>query len=418
LYSKCGVKFTLSENQNDKPEKKESRKSDIKDFIEIVLFLGLAVLLVFSFNWILGAIMHTDSPLVVVTSESMEPSYWGSNRADFGGENDIRKDMLIVRGVDPSTIKVGDTIVFYRVLVANTSQIDYVREPIVHRVNRVYQDNVTGDYWFTTKGDNPATNDDFVDLVDIGELQIHEFRLIGKIVGRVPYLGGIISYFKGPPGRYVLIGIVAVVLVATFVFSSVGDKDEDVFEEEKEKDKEAEEVEKTSFMDNLKTFWKKTMKYKHIVFPSFILIMIVFIPVIDTLAADWGTHFGVTEIVYDGYQEETLIDGARYFAFADVTINCPGHWHQKFRSFTLQIINQTTGEILGENNWTVVYNFEGTKTFSSGCWLDMTKVTDLANYNLTVTAHLQSKFGRTWSDSKTIEFTFIEKTDLGLLHLE
>ena len=252
----------MSENQNDSKKKKESRKSDIKDFIEIVLFLGLAVLIVFSFNWILGGILHTDSPLVVVTSESMEPSYWGSNRDSWGYENDIRKDMLIVRGVDPSTIKVGDTIVFYRVLASNTSQLDYEREPIVHRVNRVYQDNVTGDFWFTTKGDNPITNDDFVEIIDIGELQIHEFRLIGKIVGRIPYLGGIISYFKGTPGRYVLIAIVALILIATFVFSSVGDKDEDIFDEEKEKAKDLQETKKSSFLDNLKQFYKKTTKYK------------------------------------------------------------------------------------------------------------------------------------------------------------
>ncbi|NHJ32493.1 MAG: hypothetical protein FK732_06495 [Asgard group archaeon] len=400
----------MSENQNSKPEKKESRKSDIKDFIEIILFLGLAVLLVFSMNWILGAILHTDSPLVVVTSESMEPSYWGSNRASWGNENDIRKDMLIVRGVDPSTIKVGDTIVFYRVLTTNTSQLDYDREPIVHRVNRVYLDNVTGDYWFTTKGDNPDTNDDFVELIDIGELQIHEFRLIGKIVGRIPYLGGIVSYFKGSPGRYVLIAIVAVVLIATFVFSSLGEKDEDVFEDAEEKVKESEEAEKSSFLDNLKKFSKKTMKYKHIVFPSFVLIIIICVPIIDTLAADWGTHFGVTQIAYDGAEENTLFDGDRYFAFVDVTINCPGHWHQKFRSFTLQVINQTTGEIIGEGNWSIVYNFEGTKTFSSGCWLDTDAFTLNGNYNITVTAHLQSKFGKAWTDVKTIDAAFTVKT--------
>lgn len=393
----------MSENQNDALKKKESRKSDIKDFIEIVIFLGLAVLLVFSFNWILGAILHTDSPLVVVTSESMEPSYWGSNRDAWGSENDIRKDMLIVRGVDPSIIKVGDTIVFYRVLASNTSQLDYDREPIVHRVNRVYQDNVTGDYWFTTKGDNPATNDDFVEIIDIGELQIHEFRLIGKIVGRIPYLGGIISYFKGTPGRYVLIAIVVAILIATFVFSSTGDKDEDVFDEEEKKTEDLQESKKSSFSDNLKKFYKKTAKHKHIVLPSFVLVLIVFVPIVDTLAADWGTHFGVTDVAYDGAEQKTLIDGPSYFAFADVTINCPGHWHQKFRSFTLQIINQTSGEILGEGNWTVVYNFEGTKTFSSGCWLDIDSVTIGSHYNLTVTANLQSKFGRTWTDVKTID---------------
>ncbi len=393
----------MSENQNDSKKKKGSRKSDIKDFIEIVLFLGLAVLLVFSLNWILGAILHTNSPLVVVISESMEPSYWGSNRDSWGGENDIRKDMLIVRGVNPSTIKVGDTIVFYRVLTSNTSQLDYENEPIVHRVNRVYQDNVTGDYWFTTKGDNPARNDAFIDNIDVGELQIHEFRIIGKIVGRIPYLGGIISYFKESPGRYVLIAIVAAILIATFVFSSYGDKDEDIFDEEKEKAEDLQETKKSSFLDNLKKFYKKTTKYKHIVLPSFVLILVVFVPIIDTLAADWGTHFGVTDVAYDGAEQKTLIDGSHYFAYADVTINCPGHWHQKFRSFTLQIINQTSGEILGEGNWTVVYNFEGTKTVSSGCWLDIDSITIGAHYNLTVTANLQSKFGRTWTDIKTID---------------
>ena len=71
--------------------------------------------------------------------------------------------------------------------------------------------------------------------------------------------------------------------------------------------------------------------------------------------------------------------------------------------YPLQIINQTTGEILGEGNWTVVYNFEGTKTFSSGCWLDIDSITIGGHYNLTVTANLKSKFGRTWTDVKTID---------------
>ena len=128
----------MSQEGETKPDKKESsRRGMIKEIIEIVIFLGIAVLLVFSMNWILKAALHTDSPLVVVTSESMEPTYWGSNRPNFGGQNDIRKDMLVVRGVDPSEIKVGDVIVFYRVLVNDSTMIDYVREPIVHRVNRL-----------------------------------------------------------------------------------------------------------------------------------------------------------------------------------------------------------------------------------------------------------------------------------------
>jgi hypothetical protein len=37
----------------------------------------------------------------------------------------------------------------------------------------------------------------------------------------------------------------------------------------------------------------------------------------------------------------------------------------------------------------------------------MDDITIGANYNLTVTAHLQSKFGKTWTDVRTIDFAFI-----------
>ncbi|MGC9781495.1 MAG: signal peptidase I [Candidatus Heimdallarchaeota archaeon] len=398
----------MSQEGNNKPEKKESSKrATIKDIIEIVIFLGIAILLVFSMNWILQAALHTDSPLVVVTSESMEPTYWGSRRENFGGQNDIRKDMLVVRGVDPSEIKVGDVIVFYRILRTNSSAIDYVNEPIVHRVNRIYFNSTSGEYWFTTKGDNPQTNDRYVDYdiaPDVDELRINEFRLIGKIVGRVPYLGGIISYFKTKTGRYVLIAIVAVILIATFFFGSSDDKDEDVFNEEKKDTKEIEEKKKSGFFENLKIFYRRTMKYKHIVFPSVILVIIVFIPIIDTFAANWGSPYGVTDASFDGAETKTLRDGSFIFAYADVTISCPGHWHQQFRSFTLQIINQTTGEVLGESNWTIVYNFEGEKSFSNGAWLDPAEVTLGMSYNLIITAHLRSKFGRESTNVFTTNF--------------
>ncbi|MHA1462865.1 MAG: hypothetical protein ACTSQ0_07340, partial [Candidatus Heimdallarchaeota archaeon] len=189
-------------NLSQKAEKISKKKSKTtrskttwrKDIIEIGFFIIVAVVLVLTFNQILGVFLHTSSPLVVVTSESMEPSYWGSNRVDFGGENDIRKDMLIVRGVDPSTIKVGDSIVFN--YINHTEDVDV---PIVHRVTRVYRDG-TGDYWFTTKGDNYITNDEFIQYIRIDELNIHEDRVVGKIVGRIPYLGGIYGYFQSSGG--------------------------------------------------------------------------------------------------------------------------------------------------------------------------------------------------------------------------
>ncbi|MHA1213299.1 MAG: hypothetical protein ACTSSH_12690, partial [Candidatus Heimdallarchaeota archaeon] len=288
----------MSRENGSKPDKQKAsssspvkdffkkNKDNVKDFIEIIIFLGLAVLLVFSFNWILGAILHTDTPLVVVTSESMEPTYFGSRRVEFGGENDIRKDMLIVRGVDPSEIGLGDTIVFYRVNVSDPTELDLINEPIVHRVNRIYYDNATDTYWFTTKGDNPDSNDDFLDeWPDVLEHRIHEDR---------GYLGGIISYFQTLTGRIILVVIVAVILLATFIFGSFGEKkkDEDIFEdetEEKVKEMEGKDLsEEPSFWAKLKKGWQKMMKKKHIVFPALILGIIIFIPIVDSLAAQWG----------------------------------------------------------------------------------------------------------------------------------
>jgi signal peptidase I len=402
----------MAEDPDKQKKKEESRKSTIKDVIEIVIFLGIAVLLVFSFNWILSAALKTDIPLVVVTSESMEPIYYGSNRPDHGGLNDIRKDMLVVKGVDPSEIKIGDTIVFYRVNASNTSQIDYVDEPIVHRVNAIYYNSTEDVYWFTTKGDNPDSNDNFITTPSIGELTIHENRVIGKIVARIPYLGGLVSYFRTTVGRTILIVGVGLILILTFIFGSTDkDKDEDVFDEKTEQpDEPKKEVEsEITVRERFKNFYNKMMKHKHIVFPSIVLVIIVFIPIIDTLSANWGTSYGIVDASSKGYTEYSLVDGNKYFVFVDVTINCPGHWHQKFRSFTLQIFNQTTGELLGETNWTAVYNFEGSKTVNSGAWIDPSKVVVGLDYNLTVTANLQSKFGKTMTDVFSVIFTLNAK---------
>ncbi|MBN1329797.1 MAG: signal peptidase I [Candidatus Heimdallarchaeota archaeon] len=415
----------MSKDDGKKQEEKDVTKSSpfkaflkkhrdsIKDFTEIIVFLGIAILLVFSFNWILGAILHTDTPLVVVTSESMEPTYYGSNRDNFGGELDIRKDMLIVKGVNPSEIRVGDVIVFYRINASNPSQLDYVREPIVHRVNRVYLDNITGEYWFTTKGDNPDTNDEYIRTGDIIELTIHESRLIGKIVGRIPYLGGIISYFKTSTGRIVLIVVIAAILLLTFVLGSFTGKgkDKDVFDDEPNAtsnnnsstidDSEA----KPSFKEKFKLFTNKLKKRKNIIIPSVILGIIIFIPIVDSLSAQWGTHFGVTDVDFDGGDTYTVEGGSMVFIFADITINSPGHWHQKFNGFSLQIYNITTGEIIGSINWTIVYNFEGSKTVSTGAWVNPADVVEGLDYNMTVTAHLQNKLGKTWSDIYSVIFT-------------
>ncbi|HUT82792.1 MAG TPA: signal peptidase I [Candidatus Bathyarchaeia archaeon] len=397
------------EDRKQKSKKKWLKRKAVKEFIEIIVFLGLAILLIFSFNWILKAALHTDTPLVIVTSRSMEPTYYGSNRHD----NDIRKDMLIVKGIDPSKIKIGDCIVFYQINASTQENIiddpNYV--PIVHRVNRIYQDNETGEYWFTTKGDNPNTNDLYIDLPTVIELQIHQDRVIGIIIGRIPYFGGILFYFKTPQGLSILAISVAAILVLVFLFSNIKKKNEEIFEENNEKDsrKQINDSQGKSIKQKFKLFYKKAMKNKRIIIPSLILTIVVFIPIIDTLAADWDSEIGVINVVDDGALTYQVKDGNFMFIYADVTINNPGHWRFKLRSFTIELINSTSEEVLGSNNWTIVYNFEGLKTVTTGVWADLEDVTLGLDYTFRVTAFIETKFGNSFTSNFNHNFTLIIK---------
>ncbi|MEA2070554.1 MAG: signal peptidase I [Asgard group archaeon] len=379
-----------------KKEKKKEKGSIRRDIIEIALFMGIAVLLIFGFNWLLGVILHTNSPLVVVISPSMEPSYMG-HKGDF----QLQKDMLIIRGVNPSKIKQGDTIVFYRLQGTNLTAIDYDAIPIVHRVNRVYKNNTTGEYWFTTKGDNPETNDNFLPGGSSEELRIHESRLIGKVVGRIPYLGGITKAVQTRTGMIVLISIVALFFIIAFLFGE--EEDEDVFEEETI-DSSPKNDEKASSENKFKKFWRRIQQRKQYIYPALILGIIILIPVVDTLCADWGTTLGVSNIEYKNHKEKTLIDGNYTFVFAEVTLNNPGHWHQNFDGYTIRVINPNTTEVLGENYWYLVYNFEGTITLNHGAWVNTADLINGTTYEIVITAHLSNKFGKSWTNNLTTTF--------------
>ncbi|MHA1355562.1 MAG: hypothetical protein ACTSR1_10355, partial [Candidatus Heimdallarchaeota archaeon] len=109
----------------------------------------------------------------------------------------------------------------------------------------------------------------------------HEDRVVGKVIGRIPYLGGITSYFQTKTGRWILIITVGVIVAGTIFLMFKGDDDEE--EEEKVDDEifstkvnkaKKEKVEETktedpdSFVGKFKSFARKVNKKKHIVIPS------------------------------------------------------------------------------------------------------------------------------------------------------
>jgi len=131
-----------------------------------------------------------------IKSESMEPTYY-------------RGDIVIVRRGDPREIKVGDVIVF--------------REPngndlILHRV--VYIEERDGKLYFLTKGDNPVTNP-YIDSWG-GQYWVPEDLVVGKLVGRVPYLGLFFLYLDEPGAR--LMFIMIVVLLFALYMNATGEE--------------------------------------------------------------------------------------------------------------------------------------------------------------------------------------------------
>ncbi|MBI2143436.1 signal peptidase I [Candidatus Woesearchaeota archaeon] len=137
----------------------------------------------------LGLVLHTQSPVVAVISDSMNhyagfEEWWASmeknyatfaiSKEDFTSfkmSNGFRKgDLIILKGKSPKDIEVGDVLVFR----------GGKPEPIIHRV--VDKRERDGNYHFSTKGDANAGQRD-------EEKEISKDRIIGTGWVKVPYLG-------------------------------------------------------------------------------------------------------------------------------------------------------------------------------------------------------------------------------------
>lgn len=117
-----------------------------------------------------------------VMSGSMEPTY------SVG-------DLLYVKSVDPDSVRVGDPITF----VLNEDLM-----VATHRVVKVDRENRQ----FITKGDANETED---------AAPVHFNNLVGVPVFAIPLLGYVSAYIQSPPGMYVAMGLVIVLLAAVFL---------------------------------------------------------------------------------------------------------------------------------------------------------------------------------------------------------
>lgn len=154
---------------------KKAIKPVVKLFFVILIIYAVAYGAIFS----LRIALAVDSPLVVVSGVSMNPTYYDG-------------DLLVIQGVvNKSKILLGDIIVFH-----NPRDLNML---IVHRViDRFVKDN---QLYFQTKGDNVKTNpipDQFI---------VSEEDIVGVVLWKlpIPALGSILLFTQSPIGRFLLI---------------------------------------------------------------------------------------------------------------------------------------------------------------------------------------------------------------------
>lgn len=171
----------------------EHFKTAISALIVIILFLA------FWFGSI--AYFNNENPYLVVSSGSMFPTL------NVG-------DLIIVKRIDPAQIRIGDIIVFRKPLDPE--------KLIVHRVVKIVKKGLN-EYLFTTHGDNnpPTATESF-----------SEDYYVGKVIGRIPFIGHVSLFTHTREGFYFLIFVIICLIITFILLPSDKEKEETPKDEE------------------------------------------------------------------------------------------------------------------------------------------------------------------------------------------
>jgi len=112
-------------------------------------------------------------------------------------------DIVIVKEVDPFTLKEGDVITF-------VSQNSYnYGETVTHKIREV-QRLEDGGVGFVTYGTTTNTDDEALATI-----------IIGKYVGRLPYVGTFFTFLKTTPGYILCILVPFLILIISQIVSTI-----------------------------------------------------------------------------------------------------------------------------------------------------------------------------------------------------
>lgn len=143
---------------------------------DMLLIFAIAAVLVLPLA--LNAFLNTSIPLAAVESTSMVPTL------NIG-------DVVIVTGVNPENIKIGDIIVFNKIVhLPGKNYEKQLQTPIVHRVIDIIEKG--GLRYFKTKGDaNPLPDHWYVPE----DAVLGKVLCLGNEPFRIPYVGYFSIFF-------------------------------------------------------------------------------------------------------------------------------------------------------------------------------------------------------------------------------
>lgn len=184
---------------------KKIRELKENKIFKIVMKISRAFLFIILIAFVLAVYLQrfSDNKLSLfnfrvftVVTGSMKPVY------DVG-------DVLISKSVDPSTIKVGDTISYY-------GERGQVKDKVItHQVTKVVEEN--GEYYFHAKG---LTN-----LVE--DPVIYEDQIFGVVVYRSLILSTIYKIVSTKVGFYLLIIIPIMFIIGSEILTTLLEKEEE-----------------------------------------------------------------------------------------------------------------------------------------------------------------------------------------------
>ena len=147
--------------------------------ISVVMWIIILVAALFAFTTLATKDDGSVSSLagftpLTVQSESMAPTF-------------DQDDLIIIKKCDSSTLEVGDIVTFHAI-------IDNQYALNTHRIISINEVNGLNSY--TTKGDNNELADQHV---------IADGDIVGKYVGKIPYMGKVIGFLSSTWGFLVVI---------------------------------------------------------------------------------------------------------------------------------------------------------------------------------------------------------------------